>query len=71
MDYLYFSTGTYTSLGLDDIYQMGDLRLVAAAESLNGLLFIGWSASFTYLSMREFWPMHEEHRRKRKNDGSN
>ena len=71
MEYFYFSTGTYTSLGIGDIYPMGDIRLVAAVESLNGLLLIGWSASFTYLSMREFWPMHEEHRRKRQNDDSN
>ena len=58
MDYLYFSTGTYTSLGIGDIYPVGGLRLIAAVESLNGLVLIGWSASFTYLSMREFWPMH-------------
>jgi len=24
-------------------------------ESLNGLVLIGWSASFTYLTMEEFW----------------
>ena len=32
MEYLYFSTGTYTSLGIGDIYPMGGLRLVAAVE---------------------------------------
>ena len=66
MDYLYFSTGTYTSLGIGDIYPVGGLRLIAAVESLNGLVLIGWSASFTYLSMREFWPMHIASRRETK-----
>jgi hypothetical protein len=54
-DYLYFSTITYTSLGLGDVYPLGDLRLIAGIESLTGLLMIGWSASFTYLMMEEFW----------------
>ena len=31
------------------------MRLVAGVESLNGLVLIGWSASFTYLTMEEFW----------------
>jgi len=59
MEYLYFSTVTYTSLGLGDIYPVGGLRLISGVEALNGLVLIGWSASFTYLSMQEFWPMHE------------
>ena len=54
-DYLYFSTITYTSLGLGDVYPLGDLRLIAGIESLAGLLMIGWSASFTYLMMEKFW----------------
>ena len=70
MEYLYYSSVTYTSLGIGDIYPVGGLRLVSGVEALNGLVLIGWSASFTYLSMREFWPMHEESGRKRKNDDS-
>jgi hypothetical protein len=31
------------------------MRLIASVESLNGLVLIGWSASFTYLSMERFW----------------
>jgi len=54
-DYLYFSTITYTSLGLGDVYPLGDLRLIAGIESLIGLLMIAWSASFTYLMMEKFW----------------
>ncbi|MDH5265271.1 MAG: potassium channel family protein [Betaproteobacteria bacterium] len=52
---LYFSAETFTSLGFGDIVPLGPLRLLAGVETLNGLLLIGWSASFTYLSMARFW----------------
>ena len=54
-DYLYFSAETYTTLGFGDIYPVGDLRLIASVEALNGLLMLGWSASFIYLAMEKFW----------------
>src|SRR5215213_7625904 len=31
-------------------------------EALNGLLLIGWSASFTYLVMERYWPLHGGYR---------
>lgn len=52
---LYFSAETYTSLGFGDLTPMGPVRLLAGVEALNGLLLIGWSASFTYLCMERFW----------------
>jgi hypothetical protein len=52
---LYFSGETYTSLGYGDVVPHGDLRLLAGMEALNGLLLIGWTTSFTYLSMERFW----------------
>ena len=52
---LYFSAETYTSLGYGDIVPTGDLRLLAGVEALNGLLLIGWSASYTYIAMERFW----------------
>ena len=52
---LYFSTETYTSLGYGDVIPSGDLRLLAGMEALNGLLLIGWSASYTYIAMERFW----------------
>jgi hypothetical protein len=55
LDYLYFSTVSYTSLGLGDLYPLGALRLVTGIEALNGLILIGWSASFTYLVMQKRW----------------
>ncbi len=52
---LYFSAETYTSLGFGDLAPVGAVRLLAGIEALNGLLLIGWSASFTYLAMERFW----------------
>ncbi|NPC54113.1 two pore domain potassium channel family protein [Caenimonas soli] len=52
---LYLSAETYTSLGFGDITPVGPVRLLAGAEALNGLLLIGWSASFAYISMERFW----------------
>ena len=55
LDFFYFSIATYTTLGIGDVHPNGVMRLVAGVESLNGLVLIGWSASFTYLTMEEFW----------------
>jgi len=52
---IYFSAETYTSLGFGDLTPVGPIRLLAGAEALNGLLLIGWSASFTYIAMERFW----------------
>jgi Ion channel len=57
--YLYFSAETYTTIGLGDIYPLGSLRMITGIEALNGLLLIGWSASFTYLAMQKFWNIKE------------
>lgn len=52
---LYFSAETFTSLGYGDVVPGGALRLLAGAEALNGLLLIGWSASYAYIAMERFW----------------
>lgn len=52
---LYFSAETYSSLGFGDVAPLGPARLIAGVEALNGLLLIGWSASFAYLAMERFW----------------
>lgn len=52
---LYFSAETYTSLGFGDVVPSGPVRLLAGVEALNGLLLIGWSASFLYLEMERYW----------------
>ena len=57
MDYLYYSTVMYTSLGLGDVFPTGHLRVISGIEALNGLMLIGWSTSFTFLAMRRYWPL--------------
>lgn len=54
-DHFYFSIAAYTTLGLGDIVPSGDIRILAGIESLNGLVLVSWSASFTYLIMERLW----------------
>lgn len=60
MDYLYYSGVIYTTLGLGDIQPLGHIRFITAVESLNGLLLITWSASFTFLAMGRLWPWDDK-----------
>ncbi|HQD82603.1 MAG TPA: potassium channel family protein [Quisquiliibacterium sp.] len=54
-DSIYFSAETYTSLGFGDVVPIGAIRLLAGTEALNGLLMIGWTASYAYITMERFW----------------
>lgn len=65
-NFLYFSVVTFTSLGLGDVIPHGAMRMLAGVEAITGLLLIGWSATFTFLEMKELWPLHEERRRRHK-----
>ena len=56
--YLYFSASNYTSLGNSEQPQ-GFIRCIAAAETLVGMMMIGWSSSFTYLKMEQVWKHHK------------
>ncbi|MDA0658286.1 MAG: potassium channel family protein [Planctomycetota bacterium] len=56
LDYVYYSSMTYTAVGYGDLFPSGPLRFIAAMEALLGLMLISWSASFTYLEMQRFWP---------------
>jgi hypothetical protein len=58
--YFYFSAEAFSTLGLGDIYPVGPLRLLASIEPINGLLLIGWSTSFTFLSMWRYWSFDNE-----------
>jgi hypothetical protein len=58
LDFFYFSTANFTTLGVGDLHATGPMRIVASIQSLNGLVLIGWSASFTYLAMERFWELH-------------
>jgi hypothetical protein len=55
LDYFYFSATTYSTLGVGDLFPTGEIRLIVGVEALNGFVLIGWSASFTYLSMQRSW----------------
>lgn len=55
LDYLYFSSVSYTSLGIGDIFPTGHLRFLTGVEALNGLLLIAWSASFLFTMMNKLW----------------
>jgi len=57
MNCIYFSAETYSSLGFGDVTPVGHVRLLVGVESLNGLLLVAGSASFTYPSMERFWSM--------------
>lgn len=52
---LYFSAQAYTTLGFGDVVLDGPVRFIAGVEALQGLLMIGWSTSFAYLTMERFW----------------
>jgi hypothetical protein len=54
-DFVYFSMTNYTTLGVGDVVPSGPMRLLAASEALTGLVLLSWTASFTYLSMENFW----------------
>lgn len=43
---LYFSTSTFTTVGFGDVILDSKWRMLAAAESANGFLLIGWSTAF-------------------------
>lgn len=55
LDYLYYSSVSYTSLGIGDIFPTGHLRFLTGVEALNGLLLIAWSASFLFSMMNQLW----------------
>ena len=42
-------------LSAGDLFPTGAIRLIAAVEALNEFVLIGWSASFTHLSMQKSW----------------
>src|SRR5262249_7801392 len=58
-DYFYFSSEAFSTAGLGEIYPVGPLRLLARIEPSSGVLLIGWSTSFTFLSMNQHWSFDE------------
>jgi hypothetical protein len=65
---LYISIESFASLGTSTGFPVGQLRLLAGMEALVGLILIGWTASFTYLTMQKFWDQHDADARSLNND---
>jgi hypothetical protein len=70
LDYLYFSTETYTSLGFGEMRLLtDDLRLLAGIEAMIGLVMLAWTASFNFMLMERYWLEHPSHHRRRGRHG--
>ena len=52
---LFLSAEAYTSIGFGPVVPTGATRLLFGAEALNGLLLIGWSASYAFIAMERYW----------------
>jgi hypothetical protein len=59
-DCVYYSATVFSTLGFGDIVPQGPVRFVTGMESVSGLTFITWSASFTFLEMLKTWDNGEE-----------
>ncbi|SFK39689.1 Ion channel [Nitrosomonas aestuarii] len=68
LDYIYYSSVVYTTVGFGDLLPVGAVRMLSAAEGLVGLAMITWSASFTFLAMKHFWPHPMEETKKPSKD---
>ena len=55
LDCVYYSAAVFTTLGFGDIVPKGPIRFLTGTEAITGLTLIGWSASFTYLTMSRAW----------------
>lgn len=51
----YFSTVSFSTLGMSPVQMQGPLKIVVGLQALNGFLLITWSASHTYTIMQELW----------------
>lgn len=58
---IYISATLYTTVGAGDITPDGGLRMIVGVEALTGFMLIGWTISFAYLAMEQFWKL--PHRR--------
>lgn len=61
---IYISSVLYTTVGAGDITPAGSLRMIVGVEALTGFMLIGWTISFAYLAMEQFW--HLPHKRNKK-----
>lgn len=64
IDYLYFSITSFTTLGIGDLFPHGGFRLLVGFQALTGFGLIGWSVTFTFMAMQQFWSQHPPRHRK-------
>lgn len=55
LEFVYFSTVTFTTVGFGDFVPSGPVRFLCGMEALTGFVLITWSASFTFLEMQRYW----------------
>lgn len=60
IDYVYFSSVSYSSLGFGDVYASGGLQLLVGVEAILGLILIGWTVTFTYLVTEKYLAHRKE-----------
>ena len=58
---LYFSTVTFSTVGYGDLIPPPQWRLLAALESVNGFLLIGWSTAYLVASSMRIGPFKAGH----------
>jgi len=54
-DYMYFSSTTYSASGIGNIAPTSNLRLLAVAEALNGIVLIVCTIGFMHAVTKRFW----------------
>ncbi len=55
IEYVYYSSMTYTTVGYGDIHPTGAIRTMAGIEALVGLMMIAWSGAFTVFFLQPRW----------------
>ena len=60
IDYVYFSSVSYSSLGFGDVYATEGLQLLVGVEAILGLILIGWTITFTYIVTERYLAHRKE-----------
>ncbi|WP_373185508.1 ion channel [Halopseudomonas sp.] len=55
LDFIYLSAASYTTVGYGDIFPIGHIRFLFGTESLVGFMLLTWSASLTFVEIRNHW----------------
>ena len=53
VDYIYYSSVVYTTLGFGDLIPQGLVRIFTSIESLTGLSLVAWSTSAAFIEIQE------------------